>query len=393
MLVSRIADHAQAALKQEKPDTVRFVNWLATACRSLFLSDRAGEAQKLRRDFKGELKLAAIELYQRGDYDISLKYCETYLEDDPGDFEVSFHRARNLSRLGRHEDSLKAIDKLLEGATSVFRRAKLHFARGRVFKETRNPDAARAEFLKALGLAPNFLPALQGVSEVLLTQGHIEDASGFIDRALKASPMDSFSLSMKADILWKRGQFSEAIDTMNVVVKAQPENPTFLFRLGRFLQQGGMLDDAYEYFRRAKAGDQAFVDPRLSLASTAIDLGKLDEAKAEIEALRKKVPAEKRFVLDEIEAKYHLALDEIDAASDLATQALNFHRNAFTLSLMAKVEVAKSKRAAANHMTVMAESHISTAIQLVREGLVQDAKNRALLNQLEALTTGRPDNQ
>ncbi len=317
-LVSRIADHAKEVLKHEKKDSVRFVNWLATACRALFLSDRAAEALAVRRDFSGELKLAAIELYQRGDYEISLRYCEAYLQHDASDFEITFHRARNLSRLGRTEESLKLIDKLAEEAATPYRRARLHFARGRIHWETRKPDLARAEYLKALDLSPNFLPALQGVSEILLTQGHIEDASGFIERALKVSPMDSFSLSRKADIFWKQGKVREAVETMTVVVKAQPENATFLFRLGRFLQQSNMLGDAYGYFQRAKAADQSFVDPRLSLASTAIDLDRLDEAKTEIEALKGKVSVDKRFVLDEIESKYHLALGEVEVAAALA---------------------------------------------------------------------------
>jgi len=238
---------------------------------------------------------------------------------------------------------------------------------------------------KALALAPNSLPALQGVAEVLLTQGQIDDAWGFVERALKVSPMDSFSLSMKAEIYWRRGQVYEAVDTMMVVVKAQPKNATFLFRLGRFLQQSDMLDEAYKYFQQAKEADQSFIDPRLSLASTAIDLGKLGEAKAEIDSLRGKVSADKRFVLDEIEAKYHLACGEVDTAADLALSALNYHRNSFTLSLMAKVEVAKAERANADGMSVMAKSHRDTAMRLLQEGLKDYPQNVALANQLAAL--------
>jgi len=384
-LVSRIADHAKSALAREKPDSVRFVNWLATACRALFLSNRPDEAKALRRDFNGELKLAAIELYQRGDYQISLKYCDAYLEGDRSDFEINFHRARNLSRIGRAEESLKIIDGLLEGATNPHRKARLHFARGRVFWETRKPELAKVEFLKALDLSPNYLPALQGVSEALLTQGHIEDSSGFIERALKVSPMDSHSLSMKADILWKRGRVQDAVDTMAVIVKAQPENATYLFRMGRFLQQSDLLEDAYKYFQRAKTADQSFVDPRLSLASTSIDLGRLQEARAEIDALKGKVSADKVFVLDEIEAKYHLALGEVELAASLASKALDYHRNAFTLSLMAKVEMAKSKNAQLEGMSVMAESHKRRAIQLVEEALTRDPTNPVLTGQLKGL--------
>jgi tetratricopeptide (TPR) repeat protein len=197
--------------------------------------------------------------------------------------------------------------------------------------------------------------------------------------------MDSFSLSMKADIYWRRGQIHEAVDTMVVVVKAQPKNATFLFRLGRFLQQSDLLDEAYKYFQRAKAADQSFIDPRLSLASTAIDLGKLNEAKAEIGSLRERVSADKRFVLDEIEAKYYLAFGELDAAADLASSALNYHRNAFTLSLMAKVEAAKAERATVDGMNVMAQSHRDTAIRFLREGLKNHPQNVALANQLRAL--------
>jgi tetratricopeptide (TPR) repeat protein len=175
---------------------------------------------------------------------------------------------------------------------------------------------------------------------------------------------------------------------MTVVVKAQPENPTFLFRLGRFLQQSGMLEEAYDYFQRAKAGDSSFVDPQLSLASTAIDLGRLNEAQAEIDSLRTRVTLDKKFVLDEIEAKYHLALDELDVAAEHAKRALDYHRNSFTLSLMAKVEGAKSTRAAASGMTVMAESHRNTAIALVKEGIEQEPKNPVLINQLKSLTPG-----
>lgn len=385
-LVSRIADHAKEALAREKPDSVRFVNWLATACRALFLSKRPNEAKALRRDFSGELKLAAIELYQRGDYQTSLKYCEAYLEEDPSDFEINLHRARNLSRTGKAEESLKIINVLVGGAKNPHRKARLHFARGRVFWETRKPESAKAEFLKALDLSPNYLPALQGVSEALLTTGNTADASGFIERALKVSPMDSHSLSMKADILWKRGQVQDAVDTMAAIVRAQPENATYLFRMGRFLQQSNLLEDAYKYFQRAKTADQSYVDPRLSLASTSIDLGKLQEARAEIDALKGRVSADKIFVLDEIEAKYHLALGEVELAASLASKALDYHRNAFTLSLMAKVEMAKSKNAQSQGMSVMADSHKRAAVQLVEEALTKDPTNPVLTGQLKSMT-------
>lgn len=388
-LVTNIADYSRSILKKEKANTPRFVGWLATACRSLFLSDRPEEAYKLRSDFVGELKVAAIEMYQRGEYETSLSYCEAYLSHDSQDFEVGLHRVRNLSRLGRSADALQAIGGLFEMTNSPVRLAKLHFAQARTFLEMRNLDAARDSFLKALQYSPEHLPALQGIAEVLIRQNKIDDAAGFVDRALEVSPMDSFALSMKADIFWRRGQYRQALDTMLIVVKAQPENATFLFRLGRFLHQGGMPEDAYQYFQRAKASDNSYLDARLSLASVAIDLGKLAEAKAEIDDLRNRGPADKRFVLCGIEAEYFLATGDIEKASELAAKALEYRRSVISLGMMAKVEAARARRSEMEGMDVLASSHRMRAHQLIDEGLKLEPTNVQLRHQLDRLTGGQ----
>lgn len=253
------------------------------------------------------------------------------------------------------------------------------------FLEMRKHDAARESFLKALQYRLEYLPALQGISELLLREAKIDDAAGFVERMLEISPMDSFALSMKAEILWRRGQHGEAIDTMTIVVKAQPENATFLFRLGRFLQQSGLSERAYEYFLRAKASDGGYLDARFSLASAAIDLGKFEEAKTEIEELRDRGPVDKRYVLNAIEAQYYLAVGEIEEAADLARNALNFRRNVVPLGIMAKVEAARARRCEVDGMKVVADSHRRRAYQLLDEGLKVDPSNAALLHQRERL--------
>jgi tetratricopeptide (TPR) repeat protein len=385
-LVTQIAIYARKIVATEQATSARFVNWLATACRALFLCDQPGEALRLRSDFKGELKIAAIELYQRKEYETSLEYCDQYLAYDSSDFEVGLHRARNLSRLGKYDESLRALDDLFQRTKSPVRLGRLHFAQARTFLEMRKLDAAREGFLKALEYNHESLPALQGITELLLREGKIEDAAGFVKRALDVSPMDSFALSMKADIFWRRGRHREAIEIMNNIVKSQPENATFLFRLGRFLQQSGLTADAYDYFLRAKTSDNSYFDARLSLATAAIDLGRLPEAKAEIDSLRDKGPSDKRSVLHGVEAQYYLAVGDIDKASTLATEALNHRRNVFTLGTMAKVEMATGKRALQSGMAIVAESHRTRALQLVNEGLLEEPENGALLHQREKLT-------
>jgi len=384
-LAMKTADYAREKLAELKVDSPRFVTWLASACRLLFLTDRKEEAYKLRRDFVGELKIAAIELYQRGEYETSLQYCQEYLLHYPEDFEINVHRARNLSRLSRPDESLKVVEELFKKATTPVRVAKLYFVQARTYLEMRQLDAARSSFLKALEFKPKSLPALQGITEVLLKQGYVEDAAGFVERALDVAPRDSFALSMKAEVLWKQGRHQDAIATMSLVVKAQPENATFLFRLGRFLQQSGVFEDAYDYFKRAKASDMSYLDARMSLASTAIDLGKLDEAKAEIDSLRNKGPIDKRYVLDGIEAQYYLAIGDTEKAAEHAAKALEHRRTVITLGTMARVEAARARSAADQGMVVMAGSYRDRTLHLIEEGLLLEPGNGPLTHQRERI--------
>lgn len=384
----KIAQHSASRLSRTKTGSPQYVTLLATACRTFLLAGRPEEAFKLRRDFIGELKIAAVELYQRGEYELSLRYCDEYLTHDKQDFEINLHKARNLSRLGKSEESLNFIDLLAEKAVSPLRKARISFARARAYLEMQKPEEAKEQFLRALDFSPEFLPALQGISEVLIKLGLTDDAWGFLERALQVSPMDSFALSMKADILWRRGDYGAAIKTMAVVVKAQPQNATFLFRLGRFLHQTGLNEDAYGYFKRARDSDGSYLDARLSLATVAIDLGKLDEAKEEIKNLQARGSLEKRFVLMGIEAQYWLAVGDFDKAQEYARKALDHRRDVITLGTMAKIEAARYKKALGDGMTIVAGTHQRRAVELLKEGLAQDPKNGPLSRQIQQLSVG-----
>ncbi len=385
-IAQQIGDHAKRAVASSKVGTRAYVDWLSTACRMLYLCGDFEGAQNLRRDLSGELKVACIDLYQREEYELSLRYCEEYLRSDPQDFEVKFHKARCLSRLEKPTEALEIIDELLKtSAATARRKARLHFAKGRTYLEKRELEKAKSSFMESIRFSPDYVAALQAMAEVLLRLDAVDDAAGFLDRALRVSPMDSFVLSLQAEVLWRRGDHQSAIKAMELVIKSQPQNATFLFRLGRFLQQTGKLERAYSLFDQAKASDLYYWDARLSLASVAIDLGRLDAAQREIDSLRSKVPGEKRRVLDNIEAMYELASGNIARARELAGRRLEHHRDVASLGLMAKIEIAFCKKALADGMKVLADSHRTQALKLIDEGLKIEPSNPALLAQSEAI--------
>jgi tetratricopeptide (TPR) repeat protein len=381
----RIADYASEQLKTAPVDSEDFLHWLVMACRSLFLCGRASEARQLRSDLIGELKVAAIELYQRQDYDLSLKYCEEYLAADPYDFDVALHRARNLYKLGRSEEALAALDAMLDKHPSPIRLARIEVARARANMEMRRFEPAKHAFIAALTAVTDWQPALQGMAELMLKMGARDEAFGFVEQALKVSPMDSFALSLKADLLWRRGQPKQAIETMETVVRSQPDNASFLFRIGRFLHQTGFFKEAHGYFLRAKRSDPSYLDVRMSLASVLIDLDRLSLARTEIEEIRGKGSTEKRYVLDGIEAQFWLASDDVTQAAEFAARALGHRRNVTTLGMMAKIEMARYDEAIENGMKTLAETFRTKASALVKEGLDIDKNNGPLLRQAQRI--------
>jgi tetratricopeptide (TPR) repeat protein len=384
-IANSIADRAKARLQTMAATETDYAQWLALACRMLYLANKASEAFALRRDFVGELKVAAIELYQRQEYERALHYCEDFLKSDPDDFEIAYHRARALSRVGRTGESLEALNKLLEKQQTSYRRARLHFGKGRAFLEARDFNQAKDEFLTALADNPKLLPALQGIIEVLMKTDAEEEAWPFIEQALAISPLDPSALSNKAEVLWRRGNHSDAIRTMEQVTKAQPNNATFLFRLGRFLHQSGVYAEARKYFERAKVADPSYIDVRLSLASVLIDQDEIDAARDEINSVQGKGSVEKQAIQSSVEAKYWLAAGDLDKAAKFAEESLSFRKSPTSLGLMAKVEAAKLKAAEQKGLLTVAEMHRRRAKELNTEGLRLDPYNVALQHQFDSL--------
>ena len=64
------------------------------------------------------------------------------------------------------------------------RAARLNYAKGRTFFENRQLEEARNWFARALALSPDYLPALQGMAEVLVRTNMVNDAAAFLARAL-----------------------------------------------------------------------------------------------------------------------------------------------------------------------------------------------------------------
>ena len=354
-----------------------YVFWLTNTCRLLFICGRMDESRKLRRDLIGELKAAAIDLYQKQEYKLSLKYCEEYLEDDPKDFQINFHKARCLSRLDYFDDALKIFDSLLaQRSISLKKTARILYGKGRTYFERYNIEKNRFDleeakklYIVAIEKNQELRSAYQSLAEVLSRLDDLLGAEAILKKALDIAPNDAYALSLYADILWRKGDRPKAIETMRAALATQPENADFLFRIGRLMKYNNQLKEAFEFINKAVENNPLYYDARLSRADVALDMHYPEIAKVDIQYLKDRLVGKKASILKNIEAGYELAMGRIKEANEIGKELIRKNRDVQNLMLMAKIDLEFCKNSKQDGINAMAEIYKTQASKYTEEAL------------------------
>ncbi|MFD2265049.1 tetratricopeptide repeat protein [Lacibacterium aquatile] len=150
--------------------------------------------------------LAEIHM-QQGNMDLARHLLETGLQMAPDALALWLGRGA-LERHSGHLARAAAI------ATEITERwpeqAEGWHLRGLVFRDQKNIEAARQNFIRALQLAPRSIPVTLAMAELALAKGWREEALGYLDSLLHAAPGILEARRLKADILVQEGRFPEA---------------------------------------------------------------------------------------------------------------------------------------------------------------------------------------
>ncbi len=96
--------------------------------------------------------------------------------------------ARGLRAIeaGRSEEALATLQAVLEAAPDAAARAAAYNKIGVAYIAARRRDEARDAFADALASDPTCAPALTNIGNLLLEDGHLEDAIDYYDAAIVA---------------------------------------------------------------------------------------------------------------------------------------------------------------------------------------------------------------
>jgi tetratricopeptide (TPR) repeat protein len=141
-------------------------------------------------------------------------------------------------------------------------------------------NAAEADFLKGLGLAPNFGPGLRGYADYLTERGRYDEALVQLDRARIVDPLSAENHYKKGEMLRTVYlRYDEAATYYLQAISVQPEFYPAYTRLATVRWEVGRLAEAIQYAEKSIAIEPAIGWSRNRLVWFYVDLGDLGAAR------------------------------------------------------------------------------------------------------------------
>ena len=158
-----------------------------------------------------------------------------------------------LGQLGKSDDK-KHQEYSKDDPTSLSNEskpsAKLYVAVARLHEESGNANEAAKQYLTALKLDPNYLPAQLGYARLLGQVGQLEKAKQIYRNAAKTHPRQAAPVFNNLGLcLARAGRTDEAIVAMSDGIKLAPANPRYRNNIAALLVEQGRYRDAYGHLR------------------------------------------------------------------------------------------------------------------------------------------------
>jgi Tfp pilus assembly protein PilF len=158
------------------------------------------------------------------------------------------------------------------------RSAKLHYNLGAVLEGRKHFAQAGGEYDTAVGLEPNYEPALAGLGNVDLNLGRAKEASQMFRKALRLNPDDVKAVTNYGTALQSLGEFDAAKAQFQRAISLAPDNDDAYCDLGVLLFQTGDASGAILQFDQAAKINPSDPTPLFDLAMIYEKSGRPDLA-------------------------------------------------------------------------------------------------------------------
>jgi len=237
------------------------------------------EALRLAPQNAGYRLVRALYLRSRSKFAEALKEVDLVLQQTPDDANALILQGEVYRELGKLEEALASFNR----ATELAPKAPTPFQnRGEIYREQEDFEKAIAEFNEVLKLQPGVPRTLLHRSEALFYSGKLEEALSDVDAVLEKQPLVA-AHRLRAEILAKLDRLQEAIDEMERVSEAMPQQIEVLMQLALYYLVDEQPQKAIEAYSKVIKADETSVLAWRSRGDTYLNIGQHPEAIADLQ--------------------------------------------------------------------------------------------------------------
>ncbi|MGX5173349.1 tetratricopeptide repeat protein [Aliikangiella sp. IMCC44653] len=183
-------------------------------------------------------------------------------------------------------------------------------------------DSATFHLAKAIQLNPSLAEPYMWYGSILQSQGNFEEGVKLHAKAYQIDPRAAVVGFNRAQDLVRMGQYKEAMEVFNAVVRNNPNYPNAYTIAGDVSFAVGQLDQAYSMFKRATELSGSQQDWLIYSTKIYIPLGLFELAQNNVNQLKDKAEAMYKEKFDWLQASIWLASNDL-ASFHSWTQSFN----------------------------------------------------------------------
>lgn len=202
------------------------------------------EAIQLAPDNDNYRLVRAVFLRSRKKLDEALAEVGAVLDQSPDDANALILQGEVFRELGKNDDALESFDRAIELAPQA---PGPYQQRGEIYREEGEYDKSLANFNKVLELQPGEMLTLVHRAEVYLRSGRFDEALADVDTVLEKQPL-VLAHRIRAEVLANMNRLQEAIDEMQSVAAAVPNDTELKMQLALYYQVDNKPRKAVELY-------------------------------------------------------------------------------------------------------------------------------------------------
>jgi tetratricopeptide (TPR) repeat protein len=380
----KLAEAVWDYAKTFSTNSAEFSELLPVSVRLFALAGDAERAQKIRADLFGELGEAAVDHYNRRNYELAEQFIDIVLSIDSKNWRMRLYKARVNVRKEKWGDADKILRELLKERAND--KGALH-ALGWRYLRAKAYDKAIEQFVKVIALGDH-VSSLRDAAECLHEQGHDDEALKFISRAKSVESDNPYVLDLEARIYEEKEEFELAYEAARIAVIRNPVDWSLHHRLGRILMALNRANEAVTYFEKAiEIGPQHFT-ARSSLVDAMLDLrADIGVVRVQLADARRtaKTPSEEAVVAN-LEARCLVVEGKQEEAGKLLEVEIVKGKNLIhNFSLLAEIGFSQYYKEK-DTFPASAKAWLEKAKRAIEQGLQQKQNDKKLNELKERLT-------